>query len=93
MGQEGGQMPKHHRCSLPAAPPCAQRTLPVGLCGVLSTTSRVLLLKAAASSAGSRLQAGGCSCTMRGTAPARRAMGRYESYSGSKKTTCRQGLL
>lgn len=38
--------------------------LPVGLCGVLSTSSLVLGLNAASSSAASTLQLGGCSCTI-----------------------------
>lgn len=39
-------------------------TLPVGLCGVLSTSRRVRGVKAASSSVGSSDQAGGCSGTM-----------------------------
>lgn len=41
-----------------------RRTLPVGLCGVLSTSRRVRGVKAASSSAVSSDQLGGCSWTM-----------------------------
>jgi hypothetical protein len=46
-----------------------EKTLPVGLCGVLTTIARVRALNARRSSSGSNVQSGGRSATKRGTAP------------------------
>ena len=65
--------------------------MPVGLCGVLSSTSRVRAVTAAASSPGSKLQSGGRSVTTRRFAPAIAMLAAYESYSGSKTITSSPG--
>ncbi len=46
-----------------------EKTLPVGLFGVLITIPRVRSLNAAASSPSSNVQSGACNVTIRGTAP------------------------
>ena len=60
-------------CSVASAPirvSCSRvNTAPVGLCGVLTSTSRVRAEKAARSSSGSKANVGGRSGTARSVAP------------------------
>ncbi len=55
------------------------KTLPVGLCGVLSSTSRVRDEKAARSDASSTAKSGKRSTDVRRVAPARAIVAAYES--------------
>ena len=56
-----------------------ENTLPVGLCGELSSTSRVRGPTAAISESTSKLQSGGRSVTTRRRAPAMAIAAAYES--------------
>lgn len=67
-------------------------TLPVGLCGVLTTISLVLEEKAAATSSLSKCQSGACRGSTTALAPARSTIGTYESYSGVNRITWSDGV-